>query len=389
MSAAPLRLAIAGFGSAARAFLPALREHGGFALTGIADPDAGARAAAAAETGVPVWASLAELLERARPEVVYVATPTPLHAAHVAEVVAAGRHVLVEKPMAAKLADARAMAAAAQAAGVICVVGHSFGFDAPVRAMRELIAGGSLGRLRMVHTWCYTDWMYRPRRPEELDAAQGGGVTYRQGAHQFDILRVLGGGLVERVRARTFDWDAGRRGIGAHTVWLDFADGAVATAVYNGYGGFSSMDLCFDIDELGMPQPAAGRAFARRPLAAPSAADEAAAKARRARGRGFGPAPYQPFFGLTLASCEGGDVRQVPEGLQVHAAAGVRTLALPAGRNPRGAVLDELHDAIRGIRPALHDARWGVANLEVCEAAIASSRANRAVRLRHQVAVPE
>lgn len=386
-----LRLGIAGYGSAARAFLPALREHTGFVLAGIADPDEGARNAAHGETGAPVFDSLEALLSRGGVDgvdAVYVATPTPLHAAHVATIIAAGKHVLVEKPMAASLYDALSMAIAAEAAGVTCVVGHSFGFDAPIRAMRELIAGGSLGRLFMLHTWCYTDWMYRPRRPEELDAAQGGGVTWRQGSHQFDILRVLAGGLATRVRARTFDVDPARRGIGAHTVWLDFADGTVATAVYNGYGGFSSMDLCFDIDEMGMPRPAATRNFARRPKAAMTVEDERAAKARHARGRSFGPAPHQPFFGITLASCEGGDIRQVPEGLQVHAADGVRTIALPTGRNPRGAVLDELHDAIRGIRPALHSARWGVANLEVCEAALAAAASGHEVTLRHQVAAP-
>ena len=59
----------------------------------------------------------------------------------------------------------------------------------------------------MIHTWNFTDWMTRPRRPDELDVAQGGGVTYRQGAHQFDIIRLIGGGLVKSVRATTFDWD--------------------------------------------------------------------------------------------------------------------------------------------------------------------------------------
>jgi len=51
-------------------------------------------------------------------------------------------------------------------------------------------------------------------------------------------------------------------------------------------------------------------------------------------------------------------------------------------------VLDEFADAILGRAPALHDGRWGLANLEVCAAAIASSRSGRDVELIHQVAVP-
>ncbi|HEY4297524.1 MAG TPA: Gfo/Idh/MocA family oxidoreductase, partial [Paraburkholderia sp.] len=71
---------------------------------------------------------------------------------------------LVEKPMAANLADAHAMVAAAEEAGVVLLVGHSHSYDLPIHAMRELIDSGELGRVRMVNTWCFTDWLYRPRR---------------------------------------------------------------------------------------------------------------------------------------------------------------------------------------------------------------------------------
>ena len=97
--------------------------------------------------------------------------------------------------MATRLDDARAMVQAAERAGTVLLVGHSHGFDGPVAAMRALIDSGELGAVTMAHHWCYTDWMGRPRRPDELDDAQGGGVTFRQGAHQFDILRLLCGGL--------------------------------------------------------------------------------------------------------------------------------------------------------------------------------------------------
>ena len=53
----------------------------------------------------------------------------------------------------------------------------------------------------MIHTWNFTDWIYRPRRPDELDISLGGGVTFRQGSHQFDIIRLLGGGMVKSVHA--------------------------------------------------------------------------------------------------------------------------------------------------------------------------------------------
>jgi phthalate 4,5-cis-dihydrodiol dehydrogenase len=382
----PVRIGIAGLGAAGRAFLAPIGAHPGMQLVAIADPAEPVRAGASAELGVAAYASVAELLAHPALDAVYIATPTELHPEHVALACAAGKHVLVEKPMAIELAQAGAMIAAAEQAGVQLLVGHSHSYDLPVKRMRELIAGGSLGRVRMVNTWCYTDWIYRPRRPEELDTAQGGGVTFRQGSHQFDILRLLCGGEVTSVRARTFDWDPERAAIGAHTVYLEFAGGAAATAIYNGYGKFSSMDLCFDISEWGFPQPPASRA---KPLP-PGATPEEELRAKQARAKHAIPsgAPCQPFFGMTLVSCERGDIRQSPHGLFVYTRDGCTEIELPADQSPRDLVVAELYDAITGARPALHDGRWGLANLEVCAAAIMSSATGKDMQLQHQVALP-
>ncbi len=124
--------------------------------------------------------------------------------------------------MAIRVDEAQAMIEAAARAGVVLQVGHSHSYDLPIARMREIVASGALGRARMIHTWNFTDWMARPRRPAELDVGQGGGVTYRQGAHQIDILRLIGGGLVKSVRATTFDWDESRRSIGAQRHLSEF-----------------------------------------------------------------------------------------------------------------------------------------------------------------------
>jgi phthalate 4,5-cis-dihydrodiol dehydrogenase len=247
--------------------------------------------------------------------------------------------------------------------------------------MRELIDSGELGRVRMVHTWCFTDWIYRPRRPDELDATQGGGVTLRQGSHQFDIIRLLCGGKARSVRAKTFDWDPERRAIGAHTVFIEFDDGAAATAVYNGYGRFASAELCFDIGEWGFPSQA-------RAIARPSTLeDELKAKAERAKTAIPASAPNQPFFGLTLVSCERGEIRQAPQGLYLYTHEGRREIGLSAEISPRELVIREFHDAISGRKRAVHDGRWGLANLEVCAAAIRSSERGEEVYLEHQIAL--
>ena len=391
MAAHSVKIGIVGMGAAGQAFIPAIRKHPGFEWVALADTVAGTRQALAGqygELGVRAYASLTELLAHPGLDAVYVATPTELHLEHVLQVAAAGKHVLVEKPMAVTLAQGRAMTDAAERAGVLLLVGHSHSYDLPIQRMRALIASGELGHVGMVSTACYTDWMYRPRRPEELDVELGGGTLFRQGAHQFDILRLLCGGRARSVRAKAFDWDPQRRAIGAHMAFLEFDNGAAASAVYNGYGGLSSMDLCFDISEWGFHQPAAARPKAQRAVSGASEAVELRAKQARARHAIPAQAPFQPFFGLTVASCERGDIRQSPTGLLVCTAEGQREIALPNDQSPRDLVLAEFFDAIIRGKPALHDGRWGLATLEVCVAALESSRTGRDVLLHEQVDVP-
>ncbi len=379
-----LHVGIAGLGAAGRAFVAPLQRHPGFDWVAAAEPDDATREAAARDDGIAVYASFEAMLAHPGLDAVCIATPTPLHAAQACAAANAGLHVLLEKPMAVDLAGARGVVDAAERAGVALVVGHSHSHDLPIRRMRELIVSGELGAVRMAQQWCFSDWMRRPRRPDELDAAAGGGVTLRQGSHQFDVLRLLCGGQARSVRACAFDWDPARRGIGAHTAFIDFEGGAAATAVYNGYGGFSTSELCFGISEWGFPVPPP------RAAAALTQAQEDSAKRQRARSAiPDAQAPFQPFFGLTLVSCERGDIRQSPHGLLVHGAGETRSIELGLDRSPRDLVLAEWFDAIQRQTPALHDGRWGLANLELCLAALQSSRSGQTVALLEQVAVRE
>ncbi len=328
-------------------------------------------------------------------DAVFIATPTQLHNKHVLAAIAGGKHVVTEKPIATALEDADLMIEAADEAGVIFMVGHSFGYETPIREMRRIVQGGDLGPLKMLHNWYFTDWMYRPRNPEELDTALGGGVTFRQGSHQFDIIRLIGGGLVRSVRAVTGRWDPARPSEGAHTVFLEFEDGVVATAVYNGYDRFHSAELAFGIGENGRNVDLANYGAARKALSQRTPEAEAAMKrdvrygGARARGFSTQPPPYQPFYGLTLVSCELGDIRQSPEGLFVYGQDEKREVSLPKGTTGRDNILAELHDSIANGKAPLHDGRWGKANLEVCLAALQSSRERKEVYLSHQKAVED
>jgi phthalate 4,5-cis-dihydrodiol dehydrogenase len=384
-----IRLGLVGLGAAGRAFLPAVLAHPRFKLAAVADADEESRTEICRETGVDGFESLSAMLAECNLDAIYIGTPTELHAEHVTAACAAGKHVLTEKPMSISLDGAQAMVAAAERAGVLLLVGHSHSYDLPVKTMRDIIVRGDIGRLRMIHTWCFSDWIYRPRRGDELNPALGGGVIYRQGAHQFDIIRLLGGGLLKSVRATAFDWDPARPSIGAHAAWLQFADGAAATAVYNGYGHLASAELCFDIGEWGLPQRPQDRRSVPRAAVPLDPAGEVAAKRKRAKNAIPAAAPFQPFFGLTIVNCERGDIRQSPHGLYLYTEKGREEIILPADCNPRTLVLDEFADAILGKAPPVHDGRWGLATLEVCAAVLSSSESGREVELAHQVAVPQ
>ncbi|APX90820.1 hypothetical protein BV394_14780 [Brevirhabdus pacifica] len=371
-----IRLGLIGLGAAAQAFLTPLRRHGEFAVAAACDPRPEARDDFTAAFDRPAFDTIAGLLGAGLCDAIYIGTPTELHHEHAMAALEAGMHVLLEKPMCIRAEDGFALARAAEARGLTLVVGHSHSHDLPIRTMREIIRSGRLGAVRMVNSWCYTDWVYRPRRPEELRPELGGGVTYRQGAHQFDILRSLCGDRIVSVTGHAFDFDPDRSTIGAHSATLSFANGAVGTAVYSGYGHFGSADLTGNVGEWGYPATPLRRASG----AAARPEDELKAKRARAKSAIGSDAPHQPHFGLTLVSCEKGDMRQSPDGLLIYTADGCEEVPLDNSRTPRELVLDEFAAAIGG-EPPLHDGFWGASIVSVCDAVLESARTGRPVAL--------
>ena len=280
------------------------------------------------------------------------------------------------------------MVAAAERAGVVLQVGHSHSYDLPIARMREIVASR---RARP-----------RPHDPHlELHRLDGAPAPRRRVRCRAGRRRHLSPG-----RASDRHPAADRRRAGEerarHDVRLgstaaarsartrsicNFADGAAATAVYNGYGHFSGDRADAGVGEWGFIETVEQRAPVTRPSAGRSAASRSwppsasapGARSRRAR-------RIQPHFGLTLVSCERGDIRQSPDGL-LSIRRGRARIALPTDKSPRDLVIEEFADAIAGKRPP-HTGRWGLANLEVCTAAIEVLAHGREIELKHQVASP-
>jgi phthalate 4,5-cis-dihydrodiol dehydrogenase len=385
----PLRLGIVGLGRAAAQMLPSIAAHPHVVAAAGADPNPAARARFTESFGAPAFEDAEALCARGEVDAVYVATPHQCHAADVAVAAAYGKHAIVEKPMALTLEDCRAMTAAAARSGVALIVGPTHGTDPAVERMREIVVAGELGRLRMIANLNYGDFLYRPRRSEELDTARGGGIMFNQVPHQIEIARALDGGPIRSVRAVTGVWDGARPTEGAMTALLEFEDGVAASLTYSGYDHFDTDELHWWTGEFGNAKPRDGHGAARRALRGVRDPD-AESKLKAASGfagRGVttlaSGAAHQPHFGLLLVSCERGDMRPSRDGLLVYGDGGLRELPLAPGRAypNKARVLDELYDAVaRGIAP-LHDGAWGTETLATALALMTSARERREVLL--------
>ena len=387
---APIGLGICGLGMAGAVMVQAAAAHQGYALRAAADPHPGPREAFARDFNASAYPDMKELAADPAVEVIYIATPHQFHAPHAIMAAEHGKHVILEKPMALTLADCDAIVAAVERNKVHLIVGHTHAFDPAVRAMRGMIARGELGRLGMIASFNYTSYLYRPRRPEELDTAKGGGILFNQVPHQIDTVRLLGGGLVRSVRAQANVLDPARPTEAGCVAFLQFEDGVAASLVYGGYDFFDSDEWHFGIGERGAPKPLSHGA-SRRALA--QAKEEAGL---RTKTQAYGASkpdmpPHQPHFGLTIVTCAGGEMRASADGVLVYGRDGLREVALPRGEGMPGRqeVLDDMAAAIRTGRKPVHDGRWGKATLEVALAIQRSSREGREIALAHQVAVDD
>ncbi len=391
MSDRSIRLGVAGLGRAFTLMLPTFAADPRIALCGASDLRPEARAQFEKDFGARTYGSIEELCADPHIEAIYVATPHQLHARHVAAAAAQGKHVLVEKPIAVTLDECRAMIAAVRKAGVQLVVGHSHSFDAPILRTREWIDSGEFGGVRMIHALNYTDYMIRPRRPEELDTTQGGGVLFSQAAHQIDIVRLLGGGKVRSVRAQSGNWDSARPTEGAYSALLTFDDGAFASCTYSGYAHFDSDEFQGWIGEMGLPKDRTRYGAGRKALqSAANAGEEAAMKAaRNYGGSSYSPSAALPerhhqHFGTFIVSCEHADLRPVPDGVMIYGDQEARLDPVSVPGVPRAEVIDEFYDAVVHGIPPLHDGEWSRATLEVCLAILDSSQNQAEMMLRHQ-----
>ena len=170
---APLRCALAGYGYWGVNLARNLAQSPATELAVVAEPDPASAARSRSDhPSVPVVDYLDHVLPDVTIEAVVVATPASMHEDHALAVIAAGKHVLVEKPLALDVAGAERVRAAADRAGVCVLVGHTFLYSPPIERLAALVRAGELGRvlylssqrlsLGRVRTDCDVLWSLAP-----------------------------------------------------------------------------------------------------------------------------------------------------------------------------------------------------------------------------------
>lgn len=386
-----VRFGICGLGFAGSVLMaPAMRAHPRAEIVAACDPNADIRERFGADYGIRTFATLQEMLASAEFDAVYIASPHQYHCEHVLLAAERGVHVIVEKPLTLNLQDADRMVNAARSRGIHLVVGHSRSHDPVIKTMREVIMSGEAGRLAMINCWNYTDFLYRPRKPEELDTSKGGGIVFNQLPHQIDSIKAISNQTIVSVRAQAGRLDPTRPTEGHCAAFLTLSDGACATLVYSAYDHFDSDELQFWIAEGGR-QKKPNHGGSRRLLNGLKPGEEPAFRVQR-YGYG-GPISQafaagevgrkQPHFGIMIATCERGDLRPSPDGVLFYGDDGIKEIPARTGQGSfgQGDTIDELYYAMTGEKPVLRNAEWGRNTVAVCLAILESTRTGREVHV--------
>ena len=238
-----LRVGVIGTGFGSTVQIPAFRANPRVEVVAVASGQPGKARRVAAQFGVRHAFDDYAALAAADLDLVSITAPPHLHRPMALAAIAAGRHVLCEKPMALSSAEATEMLAAAERVRVVHLIDHELRFNPNRRRAKSLIDAGFVGRPRHAVITMMNSSRLDPGCPWGwwFDADRGGGLLGAVGSHQVDLLRYwlgeidMAAGTVETcVKERPLPDGAGRHAVTADdfaSFSLRFRSGAVATVV--------------------------------------------------------------------------------------------------------------------------------------------------------------
>lgn len=195
-----LRTALIGCGKVGQIHAQALQTLPESHFVAVCDAQAERAASFAERYGVRPFTDPAVMFRDAAVQAVLIATPHPLHAGPAIAAAKAGVHVLVEKPLAASLADCDAMLSAARSAGTLLAVISQRRLYEPVQRMKNAILAGKIGKpalgVFIMYSW-RDEAYYRSDPWRGRWDTEGGGVLVNQSPHQLDLLQWFMGDVAE------------------------------------------------------------------------------------------------------------------------------------------------------------------------------------------------
>lgn len=354
----PVRFGIVGCGAISTQHAEAILAVPGAELAAVESAGEERARAAGERFGVPWGTDLGALLARPDIDAVSICTPSGLHAHQALAAIAAGKHVVVEKPIALWVTDADAIVAAAAAARVSVSTISQRRFEPVMHNLRDAVTGGAFGRPAMI----VAEGLYhRPQSYYDSASWRGtrdldGGVLMNQAIHMVDLLRWVGG-PVASVTARIATVGHAMEAEDTATIALRFTSGAVGAIIATTCAtpGFPQ--------ELRVYGDAGhARIVGDRPVewvvdtAHWSGPSDPESAAQAADGSGGEPASPGVFAPATWGTDARGHIRQYAD----------------------------IVAAIREGRPSSIDGEEGRAAVEIVTAAYESDRTGRAVDLRRQ-----
>lgn len=213
------RVIVAGMGARGREWVRFIREAPGIELAGCAEVDERVLREGAARAGVSpgnCFTTVEEALDRTRADAVIVATSLDRHVEPCQQALRRRVAVLVEKPFATSLRDARRLVALAEEQGVPLMVGQNYRYMRLPRTVRHLVRSGRLGEVGSVVFQAYRPWM----GPARSLPAFPNSVLWEFAVHHVDLVRWMFGREIVGVTAETFSlpWSEAARGASLHAL---------------------------------------------------------------------------------------------------------------------------------------------------------------------------
>ncbi|MCD6521011.1 MAG: Gfo/Idh/MocA family oxidoreductase [Anaerolineae bacterium] len=207
-----VRIGFIGAGGIARAHMRRLLEIPEARVVALADPDPTAIsrmiAAFPQAADLPIFANYREMLSSIEMDAVEIHTPHTLHFQQGMDVLNAGKHLLMEKPMVCSVAHAKQLIAAAKEKEKILMVSYQRHFQGPYLYIRKQVTSGNLGRIQFVSALLAQNWLRSQRgKWRQIKALSGGGQLNDSGSHVVDILLWTTGLEAESVFAYIQNYD--------------------------------------------------------------------------------------------------------------------------------------------------------------------------------------